>query len=165
MSLYCWLCCHMLVFQPGNPVLCKHNIYGALHHPVDHCLSNINTSKINLACTLDLSKGFDTLNYTILLNKLQNYSITGHSLSWFKAYLSDRSQILCIGNKLSHLSNISMGVPQGTCLGPILFLLYVNNSSDHITSSLLRCMQMIPLLYHPELLKFSFNNPGILLLK
>ena len=108
----------------------------ALHHLVDHCLSNMNNSKINLACTLDLSKGFDTLNHTILLHKLQNYGITGHSLSWFKSDLSDRSQIVRIGNKLSQLVNISMGVPQGTCLGPILFLLYVNNLSDYITSSL-----------------------------
>ena len=96
----------------------------------------MNNSKINLACILDLSKVFDTLNHTILLHKLQNYGITGHSLSWFKSYLSDRSQIVRIGNKLSQLVNISMGVPQGTCLGPILFLLYVNNLSDSMTSSL-----------------------------
>ena len=135
-QLVSYLTVHSLIHPSQSAYLQYHSTQTALHHLVDHCLSNMNNSKINLACTLDLSKGFDTLNHTILLHKLQNYGITGHSLSWFKSYLSDRSQIVCIGNKLSQLVNISMGVPQGTCLGPILFLLYVNNLSDYITSSL-----------------------------
>ena len=101
---------------------------------VNHCLSNINKGYINLVCTLDLSKGFDSLNHVILLKKLQKHGIVDHSLSWFKSYLSNRTQLVRIGNNLSKTKSLNMGVPQGTCLGPSLFLLYVNDFAINLES-------------------------------
>ena len=76
---------------------------------------------------MDLSKAFDTLNHTILLNKLMHYGVAERELDWFKSYLSDRFQYVFHNNKSSSLQKISTGVPQGSILGPLLFLIYVND--------------------------------------
>ena len=123
-----------LVSPSQSAYLKYHSTQTALNHMVDHCLSNVNKGYINLVCTLDLSKGFDSLNHVILLKKLQKHGIVDHSLSWFKSYLSNRTQLVRIGNNLSKTKSLNMGVPQGTCLGPSLFLLYVNDFAINLES-------------------------------
>lgn len=76
---------------------------------------------------LDLAKAFDTVNYEILLNKLYNYGIRGKAHKLIANYLSDRMQQVRIEGTISDFEKINTGVPQGTILGPLLFIIYVND--------------------------------------
>ena len=78
----------------------------------------------------DLSKAFDRVWHKGLLFKLQTYGVTGNLLEWFKSYLSDRKQKVIYKNLLSSSKTINAGVPKGSVLGPLLFLIYVNAVSD-----------------------------------
>ena len=76
---------------------------------------------------IDLKKAFDTVNHTILLNKLEHCGIRGSCLKWFTSYLSNRSQYVSINNTISDTKHITCGVTQGLVLGSLLFLLYIND--------------------------------------
>lgn len=76
---------------------------------------------------VDLSKAFDSLDHKILFNKLNHYGIRGNALEWFKSYLSQRRQFVSISNVNSHYREVTCGVPQGSILGPLLFIICVND--------------------------------------
>ena len=104
-----------------------------------HKVSNaIDKKETTIGLFLDLSKAFDSLDHNILLDKLQHYGIRGITLKLFENYLSKRNQFVAIGGDTSHLQLIQCGVPQGSILGPLLFLLYINDITH--SSSLLKCI-------------------------
>ena len=105
------------------------------HHSTDHALLSLTEEirnaldKNNYCCAvfIDLQKAFDTVDHTILLQKLNHYGIRGICNSWFKSYLSNRKHFVSINGFNSSTENINIGVPQGSVLGPLLFLIYIND--------------------------------------
>ena len=94
---------------------------------VDKITSARENNEYTIGIFLDLSKAFDTVDHEILISKLEHYGITGTPLSWFKNYLTNRQQIVKCNNVLSKPNTIRCGVPQGSVLGPLLFLIYRND--------------------------------------
>ena len=86
---------------------------------------------------LDLQKAFDTFNHAILLSKLQCIGLNVLSVQLFESYLTGRSQVTDVDGVLSSLKGITCGVPQGSILGPLLFLIYVNDMKDAVRCKLL----------------------------
>ena len=94
---------------------------------VDRILKDIDNKKLPLAIYIDLSKAFDTLDHNILIKKLQYGVVIGTPLNWFQSYLTDRTQYVEVNNESSSLQTILTGVPQGSIIGPLLFLIYMND--------------------------------------
>ena len=94
---------------------------------IDNIVNSIENKEITVGIFIDLSKAFDTVNHTILLDKLKSYGIRGTPLLWFKSYLTNRDQYVNYKNKTSNTLPITCGVPQGSILGSLLFILYIND--------------------------------------
>ena len=105
----------------------KHNTSMALHHLVDKVVESLDSSQSIVGVALDFRKAFDTVDHTILLGKLYEYGIRGSLHHWFASYLHGRRQFVSWLGADSTTSLIRCGVPQGSILGPILFLLYIND--------------------------------------
>ena len=105
----------------------NHSTYMALLEMYDKLSLGFDENKITIALFIDLQKAFDSISHDILLYKLHHYGIRGLAYQWFEDYLRNRTQLVIFNSIKSDLGNILWGVPQGSILGPILFLIYITD--------------------------------------
>lgn len=110
------------------------------------------------ALFIDLKKAFDTLNHEILLNKLRCYGVRGLVNDLFRSYLSNRTQFVCINDKRSSIKPILTGVPQGSNIGPLLFLVYINDLGNLSLSGTPRLFADDTALFYPDSTPHSVVN-------
>ena len=126
-QLYKYLDSNNLLYKSQYGFRKKHSTEMASLELIDRIYHDLDNKKIPIAIFLDLSKAFDTLDHNILLHKLNYYGVNGNSLSWFNSYLTNRYQYVDIDGTSSKPLIITTGVPQGSILGPLLFIIYMND--------------------------------------
>lgn len=99
----------------------------ALMEFVEGITTSIENKEYAIGVFFDIKKAFNTVDHDLLLKELQRYGIRGVALSWVSSYLENRHQFVLINNYKSQLQKVTCGVPQGSVLGPLLFILYINN--------------------------------------
>ena len=131
-------------FLSNNEILYNYQSGFQKNHLTDSCLTflhdkilkGFDKGLMTGMILIELQRAFDAIDHDILLNKLSAIGFSNHTIGWFKSYLSNRLFRVNLGNCYSDPSNITCGVPQGSILGPLLFLIYVNDMPQAVKSNL-----------------------------
>ena len=124
---------HKLLFAGQFGFRKQHSSYIALMILIDKLISSLDKGEMVIGIFLDFSKAFDTVDHEILLQKLFHYGVRGCALDWFRSYLCGRKKYVTYNNESSNTKSINCGNPQGSILGPLLFLIYINDLSKVCT--------------------------------
>ena len=117
------------------PIGLYHCTESSILRVMNDILIGIDNKNVCLLTLLDLSAAFDTIDHTILLNRLEcTFGLKGTALKWFFSYLTDRTQCIKVDNEYSNETKLSFGVPQGSVLGPVLFSIYTQPIAEIITA-------------------------------
>ena len=117
-----------------------------------------NNGKLTSAVYVDLSKAFDTIGRSVLLQKLTTYGVKDKELEWFNSYLFNRKNYVCVDRNISSPEVVYCGVPRGSILGPLLFIIFINDLSDYIEHASLLCMLTIQCYKFPMRPKRKFKT-------